>query len=144
MIELDLLTHTISLDEYKAYFGVDLEFERGTKAKALVLLNQAKDDLDLFISDNLRLNLRERFNEMSNLQKEYYKKALLNQVKFRLELGDIGINDGLNESNTKTLTVEQRFLATISPIAIKYLKNSGLTMPYASGSGKRGIFPYGW
>lgn len=143
MTQLDLLTHEISLDEYKAYYGVDLELESGTKTKALVLLKHAKDDIDLFISDNFRLNLREKYKDLSNLQKTNYKKALLNQVKYRLELGDVNINDGLNDSNTKTLSVEQRFMATISATAIKYLKNSGLTSIYASGSGKRGIFPYG-
>lgn len=143
--EVILLTYKITLDEYKQYFTDDLERIMGNKGKAEALLTQCQDDIDLFIHDNYKVAVKERYADLSNFQKGYYKKALLHQVKYRLELGDIDINNGINDmNNTKTLSIDERFNSSISAKAIKYLRNCGLSSAYAPGSGKRGIFPWGY
>lgn len=144
MTETVLLTYEITLDEYRLYFQDDLEKIMGNKSKALSLLSQCQDDINLFIHDNFRISAKEQFDQLSNFQKEYYKKALLHQVKYRLELGDVDINNGISDTtNAKSLSVDDRFLSSLSAKSIKYLRNCGLATAYAPGSGKRGIFPWG-
>ena len=145
MADLILQTKDVSIDEYNAYFDVDLDIIAKGKRKALSLLSQAQDDIDLYISINFRLNMKERYADLSELQKENYKKAVIHQLKYKLELGDVDMNTGINEgSNSKSLTSDDRFLASISAKSIQFIRVCGLTSPYAAGSGRRGIFPYGW
>ena len=64
--------------------------------KAERFLITVEDDVALFLDSNCFKRIDQEYKSMTEYQKECYKKALLNQAKYKLKNGDIGNESGFD------------------------------------------------
>lgn len=123
-------TKYITADDYKQYFGEDLNVilpdDDVPNGKADRFIMRVEDDVALFLETKCFKRIDEQYVSLSDYQKQCYKKALLNQVNYKVNNGDIGNDSGYDPT---TGVVAQRgniVDIVLSPKAIDYLRLAGL------------------
>lgn len=91
-------TKYINEDDFKAYFGIDLEAE-------LKVNDNPSDEVDSFLhrievriatylDANFYKNVDREYPNLTDYQKEHYKFALLEQAYYVLTQGDLSVDSG--------------------------------------------------
>jgi len=134
------MTKYITPQDYKNYFGEDLDLvlpnddlDDGQKAERF--LTVVEDDIAVFLDTKCFKRIDTMYNELSDYQKECYKKALLNQARYKIKNGDIANDSGYDPS--AGIIAERKNLRDIelSSKVIDYLTMAGLYNRKIKGSG---------
>ena len=125
-----LITRYIVPDDFKQYFGIDLNVvlpdDDMPNNKAERFLKQVEDDVALFLATKCNRMIDTMYKDLSDYQKEWYKKALLNQAMYKYKNGDIG-NDSGYDPNSGIIADRGKLLGLeLSSKCIDCLKLTGL------------------
>lgn len=142
-----LTTKYITKDDYFNYFGEDLDVVLpnldAPNNKAERFIKQVEDDVDLFLSTKCFKHIDTIYDRLTDYQKECYKKALLNQCKYKLRNGDLGNDSGYDPHTGKNITRSELQGIELSSKCIDYLMLAGLYNRKIRGSNiGGGFFPY--
>ena len=98
---MDLKTKYITIEEFKEFFGIDLEVEikedDNPSNTANAFLKRIEVRVASYIDSNFYRNVDFEYPEFSNYQKEHYKLALLEQAMYVLKNGDISVDSGYDQ-----------------------------------------------
>ena len=123
-------TKYITADDYKQYFGEDLNVilpdDDNPNGKAGRFIMRVEDDVALFLEVNCFKRIDEEYVELSDYQKDCYKKALLNQVNYNFNNGDIGNDSGYDPQSGVRAQRANIVDVILSPKTINYLRLAGL------------------
>lgn len=90
----------ITADDFKMYFGIDLEAELkdddnpSNKVNAFLLRIETR--IETFLDANFYRNVDFEYPNFSDYQKKHYKLALLEQAYYVLTQGDISTDSGFS------------------------------------------------
>ena len=123
---MDLQTRYITKDEFRDYTGRNLDEELAGREAPETLIHRVTDRLETWLNSKYYQNIALKYPEFTDYQKEHYKKALIEQVLYILENGDISVDSGYNPdvgiiANTDTLSQ-----VIISPNSKMHLEVCGL------------------
>lgn len=96
----ELKTKYITADDFKQYFGIDLEAELkeddnpSNTVNAFLLRIETR--METFLDANFYRNIEREFPNFTDYQKKHYKLALLEQAYYVLTQGDISVDSGYN------------------------------------------------
>lgn len=95
---MEIKTKYITPDDFKMYFGIDLEAEMkdddNPSNKALAFLMRIENRLHSYLDATFYRNVDKEYPEFTDYQKEHYKLALLEQAYYVLTQGDISVDSG--------------------------------------------------
>lgn len=95
---ISLNTRFISLDDFKAYTGIDLAIQLkgddnpSNTAEAFLLRNSLR--LEAYLASNYFRSPEQEFGSMSDFQKYHYKIALIEQSLYIFKNGDVSVDSG--------------------------------------------------
>ena len=127
---MELKSKYITKDDFKAYFGIDLDLELADDSnlsnKAEAFLCRVENRMTSFINANMCRNIDFEFMGLTDYQKEKFQLALLEQAYYVLKNGDISSDSGYDQDNG--IIAEKDYLKkiTICQNAINYLIEAGL------------------
>lgn len=142
-----LKTKYITKDDYLNYFGEDLDMVLpnldAIDNKAERFIKQVEDDVDVFLNTKCFKRIDYIYNRLSDYQKECYKKALLNQCKYKLRNGDIGNDSGYDPHAGKNISRGELQGIELSSKCIDWLMLAGLYNRKIGPAGVGGgFFPF--
>lgn len=127
---MELKTKYITKDDFKTYFGIDLDIELkdddNTSNKANAFLLRIENRMSAFLNARFYKNIEIEFPKFSNYQKEHYKLALLEQAYYVLLNGDISADSGYSVVDGKKISRNELNGIKISSNAIDELILCGL------------------
>lgn len=143
----ELTTKYITKDDYLDYFGEDLDVVLPTldapDNKAERFIRQVEDDVDVFLNTKCFKQIDRIYGGLSDYQKACYKKALLNQCKYKLKMGDIGNDSGYDPHTGKNISRLELQEIELSSKCIDYLILAGLYNRKIKAAGMGGgFFPF--
>lgn len=127
---MDIVTKYITPDEFKTYFGIDLEAELKGGANpsdsATAFLKRIEDRLATFINANFYRNVDLEYPEFTDYQKEHYARALLEQAIYVFRNGDISVDSGYDYEHGETASTTTLLFKSIAPNCKQELLLCGL------------------
>lgn len=127
---MEFKTRYITKDDFKAYFGIDLDMElqddSNLSNKAEAFLCRVENRLTSFINANLARNIDNEYFGLSDYQKEKFKLALLEQAYYVFKNGDISSDSGYDTENGIIANKDDLKDITISRNAIDILIDAGI------------------
>lgn len=97
---IELQTKYITLDDFKNYFGIDLEAEMNDSDNlsnnGLAFLKRIENRMETFLNAEFYRNIDIEYPKFTEYQKEHYKRALLEQALYVYKNGDISVDSGLD------------------------------------------------
>ena len=138
---MEFKTRFITKDEFKLYFGIDLEIELpesdNSSNRVNAFLCRIENLLEAWINTNYFYRLNTFWETFTDYQKEQYKLALLEQAYYVLKNGDISSDSGYDKD--KGIVADRRSLnvIAISPATYNHLDNGGFLNKhiYKKGTG---------
>lgn len=118
-----LKTKFVTIDEIQSETGIDLREELGDKAE--FVLKDIERRMESFIASNFYRNINREFADFSDYQKEHFKKAIIEQVIYILDNGDVGLLSGI-EDGRKVANKSEYKNAIFSPYAEDELRLCGV------------------
>ena len=98
---MEFKTRYITADEFKQYFGIDLQIELpngdNESGKVAAYIARIENRLEAWINANYFYNVTQFWETLNNNQKEQYKYALLEQAYYVLRMGDISVDSGYDK-----------------------------------------------
>ena len=95
---MELKTKYITADDFKQYFGIDLEAELKTNDnpsdEVNAFLKRIENRMGAFINARFYKNVDIDYKHFTDYQKEHYKLALLEQANYVLTQGDVSVDSG--------------------------------------------------
>jgi hypothetical protein len=145
----NLTTKYITKDDYLNYFGEDLDVVLPTldspDNKAERFIKQVEDDVEAFLNTKCFKRIDTIYNQLTDYQKECYKKALLNQCKYKLKNGDIGNDSGYDPHTGRSISRSELQGIELSSKCIDWLMLAGLYNRKIGNNGVGGgFFPFFW
>ena len=144
---MKLTTKYITKDDYYNYFGEDLNVvlpnldNPNNKAERFIM--QVEDDVDVFLNTKCFKQIDRIYGGLTDYQKECYKKALLNQCKYKLKNGDLGNDSGYDPHTGKNISRPELQEIELSSKCIDYLILAGLyNRKIRAGGRGGGYFPF--
>ena len=127
---MEIITKYISVDEFKAYFGIDLEAELKNSANpsdtANAFLKRIEDRIATFLDANFYRNVDLEYPDFTDYQKEHYARALLEQAIYIFRNGDISVDSGYNYDNGQVADSRVIEMKSIAPNCKQELLLCGL------------------
>ena len=94
----ELKTKYINADDFKMYFGIDLEAELKEDDNPSNTVNafllRVEKRIASYLDANFYRNVDFEYPKFTDYQKEHYKLALLEQANYVLTQGDISVDSG--------------------------------------------------
>ena len=141
-----LKTKYITVDEFKEYFGIDLDAtlqdDDNPSNKGNAFLLRIEDRVASFLDANFYRSVENEYPEFTDYQKQHYKLALLEQAIYVFKNGDISIDSGYDYSEGIKVRRSELQSIVIAENAKNNLMLCGLWSRKLKGR-KRG-FGYGW
>lgn len=142
---LQIKTRFINCDDVQIYFGVDLRSkfsESGNpNESATAFIMRLEDRMEAFVEGNFHRKVY--YDQMSDYQKECWRKALLEQAIYIYRNGDISVGSGFDYENGETASNETIVEKSVAPNAKMYLKMCGLWCRHI-GNGLPFYMDAGW
>ncbi len=88
-----LKTRYVTIDEVQNETGIDLREEWGERAE--IELKNIERRMESFCASNFYRNIEREFKNFSDYQKKHFKRAIIEQVIYIIENGDIGSLSGI-------------------------------------------------
>ena len=127
---MELKTKYITADDFKMYFGIDLEAELKTNDnpsdEVNAFLLRIENRLSAFINATFYKNVDIDYKNFTDYQKEHYKLALLEQANYVLTQGDISVDSGYDVESGIKASREELVKISISPNTMNELILCGL------------------
>lgn len=107
----ELKSKYITKDDFKMYFGIDLDLELkdddNASNKVNAFLLRIEKGIERYLNANYYRNIDFEYPHFSDYQKEHYKIALLEQAYYELKNGDISRDSGYDVETGVKATREQ-------------------------------------
>lgn len=127
---MELNTRFITTDDFKAYFGIDLEKSfKGSDNQSMAskgFIERETNRLEAYISARLDKNMEWLYPYMSDFQKRHYKLALLEQCYYVFINGEISTDSGFDKERGPLATNGQLSAKSIAPNTINELLTCGI------------------
>lgn len=127
---LDIRTKYITTDDFKVYFGIDLDAELKAGANpsdaGQAFLKRIEDRLAQFIDACFYRRVDLEYPNFSDYQKEQYAKALLEQAIYVYRNGDLSVDSFLDYDKGETANENTVKAKTIARNCKRCLINCGL------------------
>lgn len=127
---MELNTKYITLDDFKVYFGIDLNAELrddfNPSNTGLAFLKRIEDRMESLIDAECFKKVSREYPHFSNYQKEHYKRALLEQAIYIFRNGDITVDSGMDPDEGVVIPLETIQSAILAPNAKRELELCGL------------------
>ena len=95
---MELKTKYITKEDFKLYFGIDLEVEMrdddNPSNKVDAFIKRWEDRVASYCNANFYRNIDTEFPKFTDYQKEHYKLALLEQCYYAFTQGDLSVDSG--------------------------------------------------
>lgn len=144
---MEIKTKYITADDFKEYFGIDLELELKNSANPSdtvnAFLKRIEDRIAIYLDAMFYRNVDEEYPEFSDLQKECYSKALLEQAIYVFRNGDLSVDSGVDYDRGEVLSNDTINKKIIAPNCKMYLLKCGLwnrTFRKTHNAGIGGLF----
>lgn len=96
----ELKTKYITADDFKQYFGIDLNYELkeddNPSNTVNAFLTRIETRMETFLDANFYRKIDQEYPTFTDYQKKHYKLALLEQAYYVLTQGDISVDSGYN------------------------------------------------
>jgi hypothetical protein len=126
---MEFKTRYITADEFKQYFGIDLQIELpngdNESGKVAAYLTRIENRLEAWINANYFYNVTQFWETLNNNQKEQYKYALLEQAYYVLRMGDISVDSGYDKERGVVAGRSTINELSVAPNAMLHLENGG-------------------
>ncbi len=126
---MEFKTRYITADEFKQYFGIDLQIELpngdNERGKVAAYLTRIENRLEAWINANYFYNITQFWETLNNNQKEQYKYALLEQAYYVLRMGDISVDSGYDKERGVIAGRSTINELSVAPNAMLHLENGG-------------------
>jgi len=126
---MEFKTRYITADEFKQYFGIDLQIELpngdNESGKVAAYLTRIENRLEAWINANYFYNVTQFWETLNNYQKEQYKYALLEQAYYVLRMGDISVDSGYDKERGIIAGRSTINELSVAPNAMLHLENGG-------------------
>ena len=126
---MEFKTRYITADEFKQYFGIDLQIELpngdNESGKVAAYLTRIENRLEAWINANYFYNVTQFWETLNNNQKEQYKYALLEQAYYVLRMGDISVDSGYDKERVIIAGRSTINELSVAPNAMLHLENGG-------------------
>ena len=126
---MEFKTRYITADEFKQYFGIDLQIELpngdNESGKVAAYLTRIENRLEAWINANYFYNITQFWETLNNNQKEQYKYALLEQAYYVLRMGDISVDSGYDKERGIIAGRSTINELSVAPNAMLHLENGG-------------------
>lgn len=126
---MEFKTRYITADEFKQYFGIDLQIELpngdNESGKVAAYLTRIENRLEAWINANYFYNITQFWDTLNNNQKEQYKYALLEQAYYVLRMGDISVDSGYDKERGVIAGRSTINELSVAPNAMLHLENGG-------------------
>lgn len=136
----------ITADDFKDYFGMDLEnmlkSDDNPSNTVNAFLLRLETRLSAYIDANFYRNVDYEYPNFSDYQKKHYKIALLEQAMYIIRNGDISTDSGYDLEEGVKATPSQLKAITISPNCKEQLILCGLWCRKIQNRGKGGLDGY--
>jgi len=141
---MEIKTKYITPDDFKAYFGIDLEFELKNSGNpsdtANAFLLRIENRLATFIESNFYRNIEAEYPTFTDYQKLHYSYALLEQALYVFKNGDISVDGGYDYEQGEIASNETILKKSIAPNCRQELLLCGLWCRKIRGYRNRGIW----
>lgn len=95
---MEIETKYITPDDFKVYFGIDLDYELKVSANpsdtAQAFLKRIEDRIASFLDAEFYRNVDNEYPNFTDYQKQHYAQALLEQAIYVFKNGDISVDSG--------------------------------------------------
>lgn len=126
---MEFKTRYITADEFKQYFGIDLQIELpngdNESGKVAAYIARIENRLEAWINANYFYNVTRFWETLNNNQKEQYKYALLEQAYYVLRMGDISVDSGYDKERGIIAGRSTINELSVAPNAMLHLENGG-------------------
>lgn len=144
---MELKTKYITKDDFKEYFGIDLDIELkdddNASNKANAFLLRIENRMSAFLNARFYKNIDTDYPKFSDYQKQHYKLALLEQAYYVLLNGDISADSGYSMVDGKKISRSELNGIKISSNTVEELILCGLWNRHIKSRG-RGILDGWW
>lgn len=145
---MDIKTKYITPDDFKEYFGIDLELELKASGNpsdtALAFIKRIEDRLATFIDAQFYRRVDEEYPKFTDYQKEHYSLALLEQAIYVFRNGDISVDSGYDYEMGEKASNDTIIKKVIAPNCRQNLLLCGLWTRKIQGGRWRGIWGGLW
>lgn len=126
---MEFKTRYITADEFKQYFGIDLQIELpngdNESGKVAAYIARIENRLEAWINANYFYNVSQFWETLNDNQKEQYKYALLEQAYYVLRMGDISVDSGYDKERGVIAGRSTINELSVSPNSMLHLENGG-------------------
>ena len=127
---MEIKTKYITPDDFKTYFGIDLDLELKSSANpsdtAEAFLKRIEIRLAAFLDAEFYRNIDREYPTFNDYQKEHYSLALLEQAIYVFRNSDISVDSGYDMDKGEIASNRTIDKKTIAPNARRELTNCGL------------------
>ena len=127
---MDIVTKYITTDDFRDYFGIDLDLELKNSANpsdtADAFIMRLEERMATFLDAQFFRQVDKEYPQFTNYQKRHYQLALLEQAKYVFKNGDISEDSGYNYETGETASNDMITKKTIAPNARQHLLLCGL------------------
>lgn len=120
---MDITTKYITLNDFKVYFGIDLDAtlrdDANPSNKGQAFLKRIEDRMATWLDYNYYQNVDLIYPTFNNYQKLHYQRALLEQAIYVFRNGDLSVDSGYdlergNIGNTVPLAIAPNAIAELA------------------------------
>lgn len=135
---MEIRTKYITPDDFKQYFGIDLDLELRNSANpsdtAEAFIMRIEDRIASFIDAEFYRKVDEEYPMFTDYQKQHYAKALLEQAIYVFKNGDISVDSGYDTENGERASNDTIIKKSIAPNCRNELLLCGLWTRKINGS----------
>lgn len=132
-----LQTRYITVDEFFEYTGINLREElndtNNPSDKAEAFLVRIEDRMEAFLNAHFFKLITDEWPYWNDLNKGYYKKALIEQALYVFKNGDISVDSGYDPEKGMVASKPALTEITIAPNAKNYLMLCGMWTAHIRG-----------
>lgn len=136
---MPILTRYITADEFREYTGIDLAEElqdtSNPSDKVNAFLKRVEDRMEAYLNAHLFKNVSDLWTRFSDIQKAYYKRALLEQAYYVFKNGDISADSGYDPERGIIVSKHALTEITLAPNAKDCLRMTGLWSGHIGNGG---------
>lgn len=144
----ELKTKYITADDFKMYFGIDLDNQYrdddNPSNKVNAFLYRVETRLATYLDSHFYRKIDKEYPKFSNYQKEHYKLALLEQAMYVLRNSDISNDSGYDPEKGVIASKNQLEERIICPNCKDHLMLCGLWCRKVQTRSRIGLYNDGW
>ena len=145
---MEIKTKYITPDDFKAYFGIDLDLELKSSANpsdtATAFLLRIENRVATFLDAEFHRKIDQEYTDFTDYQKQHYSQALLEQAIYVFKNGDISVDSGYDYESGEKADNETIIKKIIAPNCKQELLICGLWCRKIKENRYKGIWSGLW